>query len=51
MKQPKKLTNAQKRLLSKRGYDATQFMYCEEDNQAILVINKTTREKLWIEKG
>ena len=51
MKQPKKLTNAQKRLLSKRGYNASEYMYCEEDEQAILVINKTTKEKLWIEKG
>lgn len=50
MKQPRKLKLAEKKLLSKRGYDATEYMYCEEDEQAILVINKTTRERIWVSK-
>lgn len=51
MKQPKKLTNYQKRLLNKQGLDAREYMYCEEDEQAILIINKETKERLWIAKG
>lgn len=50
MKQPKKLTNAQKRLLSRKGYNATEYMYVEEDEQAILFIHKTTKERIWVEK-
>lgn len=51
MKQPKRLTNLQKRLLSRKGYNATEYMYVEEDEQAILIINKETKERLWIAKG
>lgn len=50
MKQPKKLTNYQKRLLSKQGLDAREYMYVEEDEQAILFIHKTTKERIWVEK-
>lgn len=51
MKQGKRLTREQKALLSKQGLDAKQYMYFEEDEQAILVINKETKERLWISKG
>lgn len=50
MKQPRKLHYNEKVLLSKRGYDAKQYMYCEEDSEAILVIHKTTKERVWVQK-
>jgi hypothetical protein len=50
MKQPRKLHYSEKQLLSKRGYDARQYMYCEEDDMAILVIHKETKQKEWVSK-
>jgi len=50
MKQPKKLTRDQKFLLTRAGYDAKEWMFVEEDEQAIRIINKKTKEMEWVEK-
>ena len=50
MKQPKKLTREQKIILSNHGYNANEWAYVEEDEQAILVENKQTKEQEWVSK-
>lgn len=51
MKRAKKLTYAQKKILSKNGYDPTEYRFLEEDKYAMLFINIKTNETIWIEKG
>lgn len=50
-KQPKKLTLTQKKLLTKAGYDASKYMFIEEDAVAIRVVHKETGETNWICKS
>ena len=50
MKQPKKLTRDQKFLLTRAGYDVKEWMFVEEDEQAIRIINKKTKEMEWVAK-
>jgi hypothetical protein len=50
MKQPKRLTYEQKRHVAKKGYDPSKWMFVEEDDVAILIVNKETKEKEWVAK-
>ena len=50
MKQPKKLTREQKIILSNHNYNAMEWVFIEEDEVAILVENKQTKEREWVEK-
>lgn len=51
MKRAKRLNYTQKKILSKKGYDPTDFRFVEEDKYAMLFINVKTNETIWIEKG
>ena len=42
MKQPKKLTRAQKEILSKKGYDWTKYMFDNEDSMCMYFVEKST---------
>lgn len=44
MKQPKKLTRAQKEILSKKGYDWTKYMFDSEDSMCMYFVEKVTNE-------
>lgn len=44
MKQPKKLTRAQKIILQKNGLDAESFMLLSEDKDSFVVIAKKENE-------
>lgn len=50
MKQPKKLQLSHKKLLSKRGYDATKYMLVSENDREIEVIHKQTKERVKVDK-
>ena len=50
MKQTKKLTYEQKKLLTKKGLDATKYRLVSEDALQIEVVNTETNEIIWIEK-
>lgn len=50
MKQPKKLTRAQKEILSKKGYDWTKYMFDSEDNMCMYFIEKVTNEMVALMK-
>lgn len=45
MKQPKKLTREQKKVLSQNGLVPENWMVCQEDNISFTVINKKTKSK------
>lgn len=44
MKQPKKLTREQKKLLTNMGMDARQYMMVAESNRILIIIHKGSRE-------
>lgn len=50
MKQPKKLTRAQKEILSKKGYDWTNYMFDSEDEICIYFVEKATNETVALMK-
>lgn len=50
MKQPKKLTRIQKKILSKRGYDSNLYSLIKEDKTSYIFLNKETDEQLRLEK-
>lgn len=54
MKQPKKLTRNQKEYLVKIGYDpedVKSIRFYEEDDSAMFLVNLSTNETFWVEKG
>ena len=51
MKQTKKLTYEQKKLLTKKGLDSTKYRLVSEDALQIEVVNTETNEIIRIEKG
>lgn len=50
MKQPKKLTRAQKEILSKKGYDWAKYMFDSEDDMCMYFVKKTTNETVALMK-
>lgn len=50
LKQPKRLTLSQKKLLTKRGYDANNYMLLSENDCEIEIIHKTTLKRETIER-
>lgn len=50
MKRPKKLTLEQKQALSKKGYNANEYSFADEDKEAWRFVHKETNETLWISK-
>lgn len=50
MKQPKKLTLAQKKLLSKRGYNPMKFSFVSEDETQYVFWDKEKEKTQIIEK-
>lgn len=50
MKQGKRLTRNQRELLSRHGYDWQEWLFASEDDQAILIVHKTTKETEWVKK-
>lgn len=50
MKQPKKLTRNQKRILSEKSLDSREWMLVQETESHLQIVNKTTGEVEWVEK-
>ena len=50
MKQPKKLTREQKKLLTKKGMNAKEYMMVAESNLILIIIEKKTGKLLTIGK-
>lgn len=50
MKQPKKLTRAQKEILSKKGYDWTKYMFDSEDAICMYFVEKVTNKTVALMK-
>ena len=50
MKQPKKLTLSNKKLLGEAGMNPAEWMNCFEDNDYLHVIRKTDRAVVIIDK-
>ena len=40
MKQPKKLTSKQKKIISKTGYEPIEYMLAEEDKTSFTIVSK-----------
>ena len=51
MKQPKKLTFEQKRMLSKKGYDCREWMVVADNNEELVLINKSNGSQLTLYKS
>lgn len=51
MKQTKRLTRAQKKLLSKRGYDSNLYSLIGENRTSYIFLDKETNEQLRLEKN
>ena len=50
MKQPKKLTRAQKEILSKKGYDWTKYTFDSEDVMCMYFVEKAINETVTLMK-